>query len=749
MSVTLRHPVERHPLLWTALLAVAAVAVADGHVVVGAGMGVVILAILLHVRRTDVLFTAVACAALAGGLHASRVIPQREAQRMVQAADGVLANVTARVATQPKGTGGGWSALVEIESGGPAGKVWWLGFGPAPGKGALIGARGRFLPFPVRRNPGEFDMAGWLFRQGAWGRFEANGLARTLEPPSWQEQAAARAQAWFRDAVTAGLDPLGQDAAVIRAMVLGEMPQDEDVLIEAYRASGTLHVFSVSGMHVAMVGVIVWWVLKMCRVSRRPAIFVIILAMIGYVWITGAKPPSVRSLVMAGVVLGAFLLRLRPDLLNALGLALVAALIGDGHLIFQVGVQLSFGVVAAIGIAAGLLRKHFEWMETREPYLPRQLYGFWRTVWLRIRQKSASAMGASSAASFGSLPLTFWHFGFASWVSILASPLIGIPVFVLMALALAATALAPFPAVREQVNRINGRVATVCTKMATAFAAIPAGSTTIARGRPGENFLVIYDTGHGGGSACLHDGGTSVLFDTAHRAGFRRTVLPSLRYMALRPQSVVLSHPDAGHLGGTAEAFDALPIRQVLMPVERARSPVFREIEALSQDRGVVTTVGLPQVHYPVSSDAWFEVIHRPDAHNQNVLADERVMVTRLHWRGWRVLFTSDAGLATERAMLRAGGDLQADVIVAGRHSQDDSLGDDFLAAVQPRAIVAGHADFPEAQRVPEDWMAACESRGIRVFHQGHTGAVTLVAEEDGSLVIRGFLDGAELRLRR
>jgi competence protein ComEC len=748
MRTALRRWVELHPLLWAALLAIAAVAAADGHWAAGAGVGLLALTAILSARRADILVAAVVLAALAAGLHLHRLLPQRAAQREVQASGSISATVTARLESEPQGTGGGWAALAKVEGGGPAGKVWWRGIGPSPGKGARIEARGRFLPFAKPRNPGEFDVANWLYRQGAWGVFEASGLAKQLEAPPSLDQTAARARAWFRDAVTAGLDPQGQEAAVIRAMVLGEMPQNEDVLIEAYRQSGTLHVFSVSGMHVAMVGIIIgcllmWWV------PRRVAVVVIVLAMLGYVWITGMKTPSVRAVVMATIVLGAFLFRQRPDLLNALGLALLTALLFDGHQLFQVGSQLSFGVVAAIGIGAAIARRYFAFLETKELYLPRQLYNFWQKGWLWFRQKTASAMGASSAASAGSLPLTLWHFGFVSWISVLASPLMGLPVLVLMILALVATALAPFPAVRQQVNRMNGGVAWFCTKLASGFAAIPGGSVNLPRDRPGEDFLIVYDTGHGGGAACLRDGESSVLFDTAHRPGFRRTVLPSLRHLALRPQSVVLSHPDGNHLGGTVEALDALPVRQILLPVERARSTGFREIVAVAGKRGITTALGRKGVRYDISPEAWIEVLHEPDARDWNAVADERVMVTRLHWHGWRVLFMADAGLATERAMLEAGGDLQADVIVAGRHRNDASLGVDFLAAVQPKAIIAGHADFPEAERVSEDWMTDCEQLGTRVFHQGRTGAVTLVVEEDGSLVIRGFLDDSELRLRR
>jgi competence protein ComEC len=418
-------------------------------------------------------------------------------------------------------------------------------------------------------------------------------------------------------------------------------------------------------------------------------------------------------------------------------------------LIFQPGVQLSFGVLLAIGLFTAAATRLFAWLSRREPYLPLPLYGWWRTRWLKLRESVATALGASTAASLGSLPLTGWHFGFFSSVSILASPLIGLPVFLLMALALLGAALSPLPALREKVNRLNGRVAATCTRIATRAAAIPGGSVNFPRDRPAEHFLIVYDVRHGGGAACLHDAGSSLLVDTGHRPGFRRTLLPSLRHLALRPRSLALSHPDGGHLGGAVEALDALPVRQILLPVERARSQSFRALQEAAGSRGVATTRGQAGRTYRISPDAWIEVLHEPDPLDFHAVADQRVMVVRLHWQGWRILFLSDAGWRTERAMLESGRDLGADVIVAGRHRNDSTMGDPFLAAVNPRAIVAGHADFPPEERVPAAWQAACENAGIRVFHQGRTGGVTLVPGEDGTLVVRGFLDGAELVLRK
>lgn len=748
MRQQLRRSVERHPLLWVAAAATAAVVAVDGgHLTVWL---VVALAVgipgIVGLRAIPPVALLLALAAAV--LHGARTLPQDAARRWIEAAGASSAEVTARVVSIPQATGGGWSALVEIEDGGPAGKVWWRGAGPPAAQGEIIAADGLFRPFPYPRNLGEFEVGKWLHRLGAWGVFEAQGLARPVAPPPWWSRWGDQARAWFRGAVTDGLDPAGREAAVIRAMVLGENP-DDDALIESYRASGTLHVFSVSGMHVAMVGAIGWLLLKFMGVPRRPAVGLILVGMFAYAWITGMKPPATRSVTMAAVLLGGFLFRRRPDLLNALGLALLLALLTDGHLIFQAGVQLSFGVVMAIGLGTARATRLFAKIEQKEEYLPLPLYGWWRTRWLHFRQGVATALGASTAASIGSVPLTAWHFGFFSPVSILASPLIGLPVFALMALALLAALLSPLPELRQQVNRLNGKVANFCTGIATTAAAIPGGSVNFPRDRPGEDFLIVYDTGHGGGAACLHDGGSSVLLDTGHRPGFRRIVLPSLRHMALRPESIVLSHPDGGHLGGAVEALDALPVRQILLPVERARSQSFRALVDGAATRGIATTRGEAGQTFGISPDARLEILHHPDPFDFQAVADERVMVLRLHWRGWRILFLSDAGWRTERAMLESGRDLGADVIVAGRHRHDSSMGDAFLAAVKPRAIVAGHADFPPEERVPAAWQAACENAGIRVFHQGRTGGVTLVPGEDGTLTIRGFLDGAEMILQK
>ena len=182
------------------------------------------------------------------------------------------------------------------------------------------------------------------------------------------------------------------------------------------------------------------------------------------------------------------------------------------------------------------------------------------------------------------------------------------------------------------------------------------------------------------------------------------------------------------------------------MPVLRAKSSNFKDLLSASEGRNLRLLRGRKAGGYGLNENSNLKVLWEPDFWNWNNVADERVMPVLLEWRDWRILFMADAGWAIERAMIESDVDLRADVIVAGRHLHDASLGIPFLDATGAQVVIASHSDFPMEQRIPDWWRKSCESRGIQVFHQGESGAVTLVQEE-GALVLRGFVDGKEIRL--
>lgn len=210
---------------------------------------------------------------------------------------------------------------------------------------------------------------------------------------------------------------------------------------------------------------------------------------------------------------------------------------------------------------------------------------------------------------------------------------------------------------------------------------------------------------------------------------------------------MALSHADGGHVGGGKELLDPGTVRQVLMPVERSRSPLYKAWLVDAPAHGTRLLFARPGLSLPFPDDASLEVVWAPDPQKPEGIADDHVAIYRLHWHGWKILFVNDAGLKTERQMLESGVDLRADVLVAGHHRGDLSLGDEFVTAVAPRAIIASNADYPKSERLDEAKVGWWRSHGILVHDQKEAGGVTVQVDEQGALRLDGFVNHVSYRL--
>ena len=685
------------------------------------------------------------CAAIAAGVLMWRQDRRQNFERVMSNAAG--ANLSVRLLEDGTGSERFWQAKAHVIAGPCEGsKVLWQGRGKMHVAGSMLKAVGNFQSLPEPRNPGEFDRAKWLRNQDVAAVFQASGMLDETVVP-WHAAWGARIRHAFREGVTAGLEEDSREAMVIRAVVIGETPRDADSLVAAFRESGTLHVFSVSGLHVAMVGSIGWFVLGRLGVSRRRAVLVLLPLIFAYSWVTGNSPPALRSAWMAAVFLGAFAFRRKPDLLNALGAVLLVGLLWDGRMLYQAGVQLSYGVVAAIALGTSWFSRSLRWMSAPDLYLPPDQMSRARRWFLSLRQTTAQSLAVSASAAVGSAPLTLFHFGMATPVSLIAGLVLVPLVFVLLCVSLLALTISPLVApLARGMNQFNALVARASIESAEFFASIPGAHLELRKTmRPG---LLVYDLERGAGSACFYGAsGEALLLDCGDRNGFRHTIMPSLRRLGMRPNAVVISHPDGHHLGGGAAVWEAFPIREAVMPVKLSRSSAYRSWMTNSAGMNLRMADEVGALDLP--DGARLEVLHVPDLLGQNARADDRVAVYRLHWRGWKILFTSDAGISTENRLLESGADVTADVIVAGCHQSDLSLGDAFLQAVSPRAIVFSNPDFPPEERRSDETIDYWKSCGIEVVDQREVGGVTVTVDAQGDLRLDGFLRAAPFILMR
>ena len=263
----------------------------------------------------------------------------------------------------------------------------------------------------------------------------------------------------------------GEDGAVLRALLLGETRGVSRGTWEAFRRSGTVHLLSISGLHLGILAAIIILAATAAGVPRRGRWLVAILVITLYAVFTGARTPVVRATVMVWALGLATLWRRQYWPLNSLALAALAIALVRPTEATSPGFQLSFlatlGIIALVPPAGSALRR-----------LPRIARALLAT--LAVSAAAQLAVAPALAAHFGQLPLL------AVLVNLLAVPLLGI-VLLLATVTLLLTLAAP-PAALILAPPLAWSLACLrwlCTRaadlpLATVNVAPPSGPTLLA-----------------------------------------------------------------------------------------------------------------------------------------------------------------------------------------------------------------------------------------------------------------------------
>jgi competence protein ComEC len=277
----------------------------------------------------------------------------------------------------------------------------------------------------------------WLRSQGATLKLRGGRVLGELAPPTrfalWRQAQQRRLERWLR--TLPWDDPDG--GALLAATMLGRtalLPADAK---EAFATTGTLHLFAISGLHIAGMAAALLWLAKRARLPELPSGIVILALLWLYVQVTGASPSSVRAWIMAAFLWGGRASERATPTLQSLALACAVTLILTPDACTDAGFQLSYaavlGIIAAGGPAANLCARPTE----EERLTPREARtGAQRLRW-RTRKFLLGGLCVSLAATLAGTPLTLGLFGSASWggvfVNLVLVPLSEMPLMLGMA----------------------------------------------------------------------------------------------------------------------------------------------------------------------------------------------------------------------------------------------------------------------------------------------------------------------------
>jgi competence protein ComEC len=276
-------------------------------------------------------------------------------------------------------------------------------------------------------NPGQFDLAEKYAKLGIFARARTSSVSQVVFLNTESIYRLDRQTAWIvvqADKTFHRYVPFGQ-AGLASALVLNQRDQVEWEMQESLLATGTIHMLAISGMHIEMVAISVFFLCLFFQVPRKSTLLITMLLVIVYSLLCGGNPPVARAAIVV-VVLGICRwIGKTTNALNLLGLAGSAILLYRPSHWLEVGTQLSFLAVAVLI----LLRRNFTPAST-EAVLDR-LIDESSPMWERVLKKFGHFCGEILHSSFWvwwlTSPLVLLRFHVLSPIAVILNLLLWIP----------------------------------------------------------------------------------------------------------------------------------------------------------------------------------------------------------------------------------------------------------------------------------------------------------------------------------
>ena len=318
---------------------------------------------------------------------------------------------------------------------------------PLPPPGSWVHVTAVLMPPPAPAAPGAYDFgrAAYYLRLGGVGY--AYGRPKPIAPlgePSWSDRWRLLVET-LRTRMTARIHEVlpGSTGGIASALITGDRAAISDADEQALRDAGLAHVLAIAGLHMALVGGGLFWVVRAILAGfpvlalnypiKKWAAVAALGAATFYLMISGASSASTRAYVMLASMLLAALLD-RPALsMRTLALAAAIILLLGPESLIEPGFQMSFAAVVGLIAVA-------EWEQAR----PRDDIAAPRRF-MAVRRYMRGIATTSLVGSIATVPYAIYHFDRATHYAVLGN-LIAMPVmgFIAMPAAALSVFLMPF-----------------------------------------------------------------------------------------------------------------------------------------------------------------------------------------------------------------------------------------------------------------------------------------------------------------
>ena len=212
--------------------------------------------------------------------------------------------------------------------------------------GDVIEFYGTYNKSNEQRNYGGFDYSLYLKTQKIYGTFECSEInVISKNKGSLIKNSIISFKEYIKSNLRANLSE--DEANLCIGLIIGDRTNLDENIKEDFKTSNLTHMLAVSGSHFVYIVLALTYINKLFKRKKLGQIFILIIILF-FMNLTGNTGSVVRSGIMALLSILASMFYRKADLWTNMAIAILIQIVINPYIIFDIGVQLSYGGVIGI-----------------------------------------------------------------------------------------------------------------------------------------------------------------------------------------------------------------------------------------------------------------------------------------------------------------------------------------------------------------------------------------------------------------
>ena len=638
-------------------------------------------------------------------------------------------------------------------------------------------------------NPGSFDYPAFLAAKdiALVGRLRSTAHIQALQYEKsllrTLRYLPERLRCTIRDFLNSRFAP--EEAAIYRALIIGDRSGISKERFESFKASGVVHIFAISGIHLSLVASVLfflfYWLLR--RSSRlllhfsckKLALLATLPFLTAYALLAGAQTPVLRSLIMVALFIVAFCVQRQRSPFTILSCAALLILIANPSSLFTVSFQLSFSAVASLILLLPQLQ-HFLQQADSEKQDPIPFY-------TKAIKWILAALLVSTVATLGTAPLLLHSFNRISIVGPLANLLLE-PLLCLWSLPLGLLAT-PFisiaPPLADFLFSLGQTGIRSALFFSDFFAALPFSTLWLAtpsavlvlcyylalllcflkfsaktffsfllvcslfffpprsllRNFQETTELVFLDVGQGSATFISLPHGKTILVDgggaSSRKFNVGESILaPYFWYRGLtRLDALVISHPDADHYNGIPFLLERFRPEVLWINGDSGHDQHYSDLLALAKTLNIDIRISEEEQVIFAEDNIKLQNILNPLQFTDNAVSNDRSIILRFSQDQFSCILSGDITRRVEQKLVQNNNNIEADILLAPHHGSNTSSSYPFLKKVNPQQIIVSAGRFRPNNFPSKRLRDYCSANAIPLINTATAGAITVSVSKE------------------